>query len=102
MEEAGVITAEILQLDRAVAEALAFADRVPGTLVVVTSDHETGGMAILGRAADGQGEVVYGSGDHTHAMVPLFAYGPGAGRLGGMRDNAEVGRVLIELLDGGF
>ena len=31
-------------------------------------------------------------------MVPLFAYGPGSERLGGIQDNARVGRTLIELL----
>jgi alkaline phosphatase len=39
---------EVLELDRAVALAQAFAARHPGTLVLVTADHETGGAAIIG------------------------------------------------------
>lgn len=39
---------EVLEFDRAVAVARAFAARHPGTLVLVTADHETGGAAIIG------------------------------------------------------
>lgn len=94
------IRSEILEFDRAVAEALAFAERTPGTLVVVVADHETGGLAIHGDASSTEGEIAYTTGSHTHAMVPLFAYGPGAERLGGIRDNDEVGRILRVLLLG--
>ena len=40
----GVLT-EMRDFDRAVAAAMDFADRHPGTLVVVTADHETGGLS---------------------------------------------------------
>jgi alkaline phosphatase len=39
---------EVLEFDRAVAVALAFAARHADTLVLVTADHETGGAAIIG------------------------------------------------------
>ncbi|MDZ7778490.1 MAG: alkaline phosphatase [Gemmatimonadota bacterium] len=94
------IRREILEFDRAVAEALAFAERTPGTLVVVTGDHETGGLAVHGEAETTESEIAYTSGGHTHAMVPLFAHGPGAERLAGIRDNDEVGRILRALLLG--
>ncbi|MEX2471829.1 MAG: alkaline phosphatase, partial [Gemmatimonadota bacterium] len=94
------IEAEIVELDRAIAVALDFADRVPGTLVVVTADHETGGLAITGEASSPERELHYTTGGHTHAMVPLFAAGPGAERLAGIRDNDEVGRILRELFIG--
>ena len=38
----------VLELDRAVQVALAFASRVPDTLIVVTADHECGGLAVAG------------------------------------------------------
>ena len=38
---AGVIQ-EVLDFDKAVAEAIAFADKDKNTLVIVTADHETG------------------------------------------------------------
>ena len=39
---------EVLEFDRAVAVAQAFAQRHPDTLVIVTADHETGGSSIIG------------------------------------------------------
>ena len=95
-----LITAEIVEFDRAVGLALDFAARVPGTLVVVTADHETGGLSILGEAGGPELELAYTTGGHTHAMVPLFAAGPGAERLAGIKNNDEVGRILRELLLG--
>lgn len=38
------------------------------------------------------------TGGHTGVDVPLGAYGPGAGRLTGSLDNAEIGRRLADLL----
>ena len=43
----GVIT-EMLDFDRAVKNALDFAEKDGNTLVIVTGDHETGGMTITG------------------------------------------------------
>lgn len=37
-----------IEFDRAVARAKAFADAVPDTLVIVTADHETGGVNLIG------------------------------------------------------
>ena len=34
--------------------------------------------------------------DHTAAFVPLFASGPGAERFGGLKENWEIGRLLLE------
>ncbi len=94
------IEAEILELDEAVGVALDFAERVPGTLVLVTADHETGGLAIHGEASSPEVELSYTTGDHTHNMVPLFASGPGAEAFAGIRDNDEVGRILRTLFVG--
>jgi alkaline phosphatase len=99
-ESLDVVTNEILEFDRAVAVALDFATRTPGTLVVVTADHETGGLAIHGEDEGPDVDIAYTTGDHTHNMVPLFAMGPGAERFAGIRDNDEVGRLLRGLLLG--
>jgi len=37
---------EMLEFDQAIGVAMSFAERNPGTLVVVTADHDTGGLAI--------------------------------------------------------
>jgi alkaline phosphatase len=45
-EPLSAIVAEMLDLDNAVAVALEYQSRHPETLIVVTADHETGGLAI--------------------------------------------------------
>lgn len=67
---------ETLGFDIAIDKALEFGSSNRETLVIVTSDHETGGMALT----DGDinknkivGDFVTKS--HTGVMVPVFAYG---------------------------
>ena len=92
-----VLTQEMLDFDAAVDQVLEFQARNPGTLVVVTSDHETGGVALL---YDGDREIVmhYPSTAHTGVLVPLFASGPGAERFSGILRNDRVGQILKELV----
>lgn len=92
-----VVTTEMLDFDEAVGLALDYRDVHPGTLVLVTADHETGGVTLPG---DREREIVveYATGSHTGVMVPLFAAGPGAERFGGILRNDEVGRILLEMM----
>lgn len=87
------IVAEMVEVDRAVRVALEYRARRPGTLVVVTGDHETGGLSILPTP---QGyRAAWASTDHSAEMVPIFAIGPGAERFSGILTSAEVGRALF-------
>ena len=82
---------EMLSFDRAIAEAVKFADEDGHTLVIVTADHETGGLILLdGDEATGRIMGVYVSDDHTPSMIPVFAYGPGSERFCGVYRNTEV------------
>ena len=90
-----VLVREMLGFDDAVRVALDFHRREPGTLVVVTADHETGGISLA--AADNRVDTLqYATADHSAAFVPLFAVGPGAERFGGLKENREVGELLLE------
>jgi alkaline phosphatase len=89
---------ELTDFDEAVGAAMDFAERNGRTLVVVTADHETGAYAVLDGSLEGH-EVTrpnFGSGDHSAAMVPVLAYGPRSDAFGGMMDNTDIGRELIE------
>lgn len=90
------IVAEMVDFDDAVQVALDFKARTPGTLVVVVSDHETGGLSLLTEA----GQVVAGfsTGGHTGEMTPHFAHGPGAARFSGIMENHEIGELLMEIM----
>ncbi len=96
-----VIRAEMLDFDRLVGLALDYQARNPGTLVLVTGDHETGGMTLPYHGdAERTPYVAWQTGSHTGTLIPIFASGPGAERFGGIIGNDEVGRVLMELLGG--
>ena len=91
------VMAEMFDLDGAVRAALDYQRENPNTLVVVTADHETGGLA-LHYGDDGVFGAHYTTGNHTAGLVPLFASGPGADRLGGIKENDEIGRILLDLM----
>ncbi|MEM7050335.1 MAG: alkaline phosphatase [Acidobacteriota bacterium] len=84
----------IAALDEAVAEGL---EAPADTLVLVTADHETGGLGIVGGSADSPLEVAWTSTSHTAEPVPLYAWGPGASRFTGSLENTEVARRLADL-----
>ncbi len=91
---------EMLSFDMAVAEALRFADRNGQTLVVVTADHETGGLTLLdGDLESGRIMGCYVTDDHTPSMLPVFAYGPGADRFTGVYFNTEIARRIRALTE---
>jgi alkaline phosphatase len=92
------IVAETADFDRAVGRAFDFADAHPGTLVVVTADHETGGLTLP--ADDGAGVAYrFSQGNHTATLIPVYAYGTGAERFAGFMDNTDIPKRIIELLD---
>ena len=94
------LIAELIDFDDAVGAALDFAEKDRATLMVVTADHETGGLAVIDGSVQNRQVVAtaFTTSGHTATMVPLFAYGPGSSRLSGIQDNARVGRILIDLL----
>ena len=90
---------QMLLFDQAVGKALDFARRDGHTLVVITADHETGGMAINGGSRSGRPlAIAWTTTHHTGVNVPVFAYGPGAGAFSGVHDNTEIPRILARLL----
>jgi alkaline phosphatase len=93
----GEVIAELSDFNGAIAAALAFQEQRPNTLVVVTADHETGGLA-LHYDQMGVFRANYTTDTHTAGMVPLFARGPGAAAFTGIRENDAVGRLLLELV----
>jgi alkaline phosphatase len=93
------IVNEMLDFDRAIGKALEFAAKDGETLIIVTADHETGGMAITdGNMSTGKVKASYTSGDHTAIMVPVFSYGPGADEFTGIMENTDIAKKMMKLL----
>jgi alkaline phosphatase len=93
-----IVAGEIRALDDAVRVALEYRERHPETLILVAGDHETGGLALVPR--NGEVEAGYVWKDHTSTLVPIFALGPGSERFGGIHQNDEIGRLLMEAVTG--
>ncbi|MEI6866499.1 alkaline phosphatase [Flavicella sp.] len=90
---------EVLDFDKAVAEALKFADKDGETLIIVVADHETGGLSILQGNIDlGMVEACFTDNDHSGVGVPLFAYGPFSHLFRGIMENTEINKIIESLL----
>ena len=94
---------EMRDFDRAVNKAFDFADKNPGTLVIVTADHETGGLTVVSNdrdftAAESGIEYKYSTTSHSGTPVILYAYGAGAYNFSGVIENTEVFRLIKALL----
>lgn len=94
---------EMRDFMKAIEVAVAYAREHTDTLVVVTADHETGGLAIISGNADfnlsEQGvEYKWATGGHSGVMVPIYLYGTGAELINGVMENADLGKRLKELI----
>jgi len=93
------VVEDMLDFDKTVGKVLEFAAKDGETLVIVTSDHETGGMAVLnGDYNNGMVVGEFTTGGHTGLMVPVFSYGPGAEKFTGIMDNTDINKKMEELL----
>lgn len=85
------LTEEMVDFDQVIGSVLDFAERDGHTLVIVTADHETGGLTLTGgdlRTGDVEGK--FSTDDHTSVMVPVFAFGPGAAQFQGIYHNNTI------------
>jgi alkaline phosphatase len=94
---------EMKDFSSAVTEALNFAKADSSTLVLITSDHETGGMSITKGNLDGSElELSYSTGSHTPSPVGIFSFGPGEELFKGIMNINNIGQKLFYLLDPAF
>ena len=89
---------EMLDFDQVVKEALKYAQKDGETLVVVTGDHESGGLAINPGSVMDNLQLVFTTNGHTAAMVPVFAYVPSAELFSGIYENTEIYHKMKQAL----
>ena len=90
---------EVHDFDRTIGKIFQWAANDGETLVVVTSDHETGGLTLL----DGDlktGKIVgkFSTSGHSGVMVPVYAFGPGSGEFTGIYENTDIFWRIKKLL----
>ena len=89
-KNADMVIDEMFDFDQAIRNMLSFTIRNQETLLIVTADHECGGMAINSGVAGKYLDIAFTSNAHTAAMVPVFAIGPKAELFAGIYDNTEI------------
>jgi len=94
---ADYIRGEMESLNDLVNMCLNYQEKHKDVLVVLTSDHECGGVSIHD-AENGNLDVRYTSDYHSANFVPIFATGPGAEFFDAMIDNTTIGKQLIKYI----
>lgn len=105
---AEMMVKEVLDFDKTIGVVMDFVKKNPNTLLVVTADHETGGASIgkfMEKDANGKMKEVsdkvqvnFIDGQHTAALVPVFAMGKGEELFSGIYPNNTIYHKLVEAL----
>jgi alkaline phosphatase len=100
------VVREVLDFDAALGVALDFYAKHPReTLIVVTADHETGGLTLGSRKRKYDSDfsrfdgVSWTTGVHTALPAPVFAIGRGAENFAGFYDNTDIPKQIIKIAE---
>lgn len=91
---------ETHDFDRTIGRILEWAAADGETLVIVTADHETGGLTLVDGDLE-QGKIVckFSTGGHSGVMVPVYAFGPGSENFSGIFENTDIFWKIKRLLN---
>ncbi len=98
--DASYIVEEMLDFDAAIGVVLDWAEKDGETLVIITADHETGGLSINTGSELNSLKTAFTTTSHTACLIPVFAYGPGAAAFSGVYENTEIFMKMREVLKG--
>jgi alkaline phosphatase len=94
------VVSEFNDFDVAIQTVLDYTVEHPNTLVIVTADHETGGLSLpKGDIKTMEPEAIFSSLGHTATMVPVFSKGPSALLFSGIYDNTEIFKKMLSVLN---
>lgn len=85
----------VLSMESAFEVAWDWAQTHPDTLLIVTADHETGGLKVQKNLGAGTlPNVTWSSKNHTATPVDVFAWGPNSELVTGQLDNTDIYRIM--------
>ncbi len=94
---------EMQSFDKCIDYTLSWAEAHPGTLVIVTADHETGGVIVPEdkKPENVNNDLFTSGGEHTSTNVALFAAGAKAGELftEDLIDNTDIAKIMRKALN---
>jgi len=98
--EIDYITSEFKDFDGAISVAVNYVNANPNTLLIVTADHETGGLAItFGKTKAYTFKSDFNTGGHSATMVPVFSYGTCAKKFSGIYENTAIFDKMLETVE---
>jgi len=97
VNNASYVKTEMQSLDDLVRFCLEYQSVNPDVLVILTADHETGGIAVYDEDEDNL-NIEFMNSHHSANLVPIFASGPGAEAFDALLDNSEIGKLLISFV----
>lgn len=94
---------EMREFDNTLRLLIEYVNNNPETLLVVTADHETGGVGINYKDHDIAGSaplnLSFSTHGHTGTVVPVFAYGAGAESFAGIMKNTDLPKKMEDLIN---
>lgn len=96
---ADYVITEMLDFDQSIGQVLDFAAQDSQTLVIITADHETGGLSITDYDQElKEFDLKFSTFGHTPIMIPVYAYGPGSEAFTGIYENTEIFYKMVQAL----
>ena len=90
---------ETLDFDQTIGKMMKWAAQDGETLVVVTADHETGGLTLVdGNKDEGKVTCCFSTKSHSGVMVPVYAFGPGSEQFSGIMENTDIFKKIKVLM----
>lgn len=93
----GLVT-EMKEFNNTLNYLASYVNEHPETLLVVTADHETGGVGSNYTTYDKPLQVIFSTRGHTGTVVPVFAYGSGAENFAGVMKNTDIPKKIEALI----
>ncbi|SNZ01070.1 alkaline phosphatase [Flagellimonas pacifica] len=101
------LVSELIDFDDTIGKALDYAQKDGNTLVIVTSDHETGGFTLSAKKKkreDGteysdysEAGMTFSNGGHSATLIPVFAFGPGSEEFEGIYENNDIFQKILKV-----
>lgn len=93
------VVRETLSFDIAIGIAMNYVRLNPDTLLIVTADHETGGLNVPDGTTKAQlSNSMFSSGSHTTTDVPYFIWGPGANNIPENIQNTDIAEIIARAM----
>ena len=93
------VVSEFKEFDTAIRTVLEFAKEDGNTLVIITADHETGGLALTdGNLEKGKVKGSFNTKGHSATMVPVFSFGIQSELFKGIYENTEIFQKMVTAL----